>query len=111
MSRLIDADKLIEDMKNELEKAVNDENMDKADCLVIMTAAIALKDFVNRQPTAYDVDKVVEQLECAEGTVCGHKDITNDCGGCAGCTECDMEDAYRYALEIVKAGGIGEKSL
>lgn len=63
MSRLIDADKLLDDMKKELEKAVNDENLDKDECMVILTSAIALKDFVNRQPTAFDVDKVVEQLK------------------------------------------------
>ena len=63
MSRLIDADKLLDDMKKELEKAVNDENLDKDECMVILTSAIALKDFVNRQPTAYDVDKVVKHIE------------------------------------------------
>ena len=61
--RLIDVEKLLNDMKNELEKAVNDENMDKDYYMVIMTSAIALKDFVNRQPTAYDVDKVEKELE------------------------------------------------
>lgn len=94
MSRLIDADKLLDDMKNELEKAVNDENLDKADCMVIMTSAIALKDFVNRQPTAYDVDKVVEQLgkqvyEIDDSLSLSARDVI------------DEEDVF----EIVKAGG------
>ena len=61
--RLVDADKLLNDMKKELEKAVNDKNLDKAACTVILTLAIALKDFVDSQPTAFNVDKVVEQLE------------------------------------------------
>ena len=61
--RLVDVDKLLDDMKKELEKAVNDENLDKDECMVILTSAIALKDFVNSQPTAYNVDKVIEQLE------------------------------------------------
>ena len=63
MSRLIDSDKLLDDMKKELEKAVNDENLDKDECMVILTSAIALKDFVNRQPTAFDVNKVVKHIE------------------------------------------------
>lgn len=54
--------------------------------------------------TRKPIDDIVEQLECATGTVCGHKDNENNCGGCAGCTECKMEDAYRYAIEIVKGG-------
>lgn len=61
--RLIDVDKMLDDMKKELEKAVNDENLDKDERMVILTSAIALKDFVNRQPTAYDVNKVVSELE------------------------------------------------
>lgn len=61
--RIIDADKLLDDMKKELEKAVNDENLDKDEYMVILTSAIALKDFTNRQPTAFDVEKVVETLK------------------------------------------------
>lgn len=100
MSRLIDADKLLDDMKNELEKAVNDENMDKADCMVIMTSAIALKDFVNRQPTAYDVDKVVEQLEEEKMWYETHGVNMDMKKGIIGAT-CK-------AIKIVKAGGIDE---
>lgn len=61
--RIIDADKLLDDMKKELEKAVNDENLDKDECMVILTSAIVLKDLVNRHPTAFDVNKVVEALK------------------------------------------------
>ena len=93
MSRLIDADKLIEDVLNSMPTG---------------SARGVFRAFIDDQPTAFDVDKVVTVLECAEGTVCGHKDIPNDCGGCAGCTECKMEDAYRIAIEIVKAGGIDD---
>ena len=90
--RLIDVEKLLNDMKNELEKAVNDENMDKEEYMVIMTSAIALKDFVNRQPTAFDVEKVVEQLEKESYYI----DI-----------ETDREVVnLNEAIEIVKAGEI-----
>ena len=53
MCRLIDVDKLLDDMKKELEKAVNDEKLNKDECMLILTSAIALKDFVNRQPTVH----------------------------------------------------------
>ena len=35
--RLIDADKLLDDMIKELEKAVNDEKLNKDDCMLILT--------------------------------------------------------------------------
>ena len=53
MGRLIDADKL----KTDLEKAISkNEDMD---CLDFFRAASV----IDAQPTAYDPDKVVEQLE------------------------------------------------
>ena len=101
--RLIDVEKLLNDMKNELEKAVNDENMDKDDYMVIMTSAIALKDFVNRQPTAFDVEKVVSELEKSHF----HTESTFDDDGC--CND-DSEEVVNLneAIEIIKAGGIDE---
>ena len=101
--RLIDVEKLLNDMKNELEKAVNDENMDKDDYMVIMTSAIALKDFVNRQPTAFDVEKVVSELEKSHF----HTDVTFDDDGC--CND-DSEEVVNLneAIEIIKRGGIDE---
>ena len=63
MSDLISRSALLDDMQKELEKAVNDKDMTEFDCKVLMTSALALKNFVNRQPTAYDVDKVVAELE------------------------------------------------
>ena len=100
--RLIDVEKLLNDMKNELEKAVNDEDMDKDDYMVIMTSAIALKDFVNRQPTAFNVDKVVEQLEKSHF----HTDATFDDGYCND----DSEEVVNLneAIEIVRRCGIDE---
>ena len=99
--RLIDADKLLNDMKNELEKAVNSENLDKDEYKVILTSAIALKDFVNRQPTAFDVEKIVSELEKSHF----HTDATFDDDGY--CND-DSEEVVNLneAIEIVKAGEI-----
>ena len=101
--RLVDSDKLLDDMKKELEKAVNDENLDKDECMVILTSAIALKDFVNRQPTAFDVEKVVEQLEKSHF----HTDATFDDDGY--CND-DSEEVVNLneAIEIVRRGGLNE---
>jgi hypothetical protein len=62
MSRLIDADELIEYIKIwEIGTSISSDQKELIDC-------------VNKQPTAFDVDKVVEQLEnylfekyCIEG--------------------------------------------
>lgn len=60
--RLIDADTLLQDLENDFSK-VNKEKLSENDYLVIRTAHIALSKFIKKQPTAYDVDKVVEYLE------------------------------------------------
>ena len=55
MGRLIDADK--DKLKADLEKAISkNEDMDCLDFLRIASV-------IDKQPTAYDPDKVVEQLE------------------------------------------------
>lgn len=62
MNRLIDADELIEYIKIwEIGTSISSDQKELIDC-------------VNKQPTAFDVDKVVEQLEnylfekyCIEG--------------------------------------------
>ena len=51
---------------------------------------------MEEQPTAYDVDKVVEQLSC------------NECSGCELVDVCNgsMDDGFMERIcEIVKAGG------
>ena len=80
MGRLIDADKL----KADLEKAISkNEDMD---CLDFMRAASV----IDAQPTAYDPDKVVEQLEEFQSEM--------EQFGCGGM----MTDM----IEIVKGGGV-----
>lgn len=85
MGRLIDADKL----KADLEKAISkNEDMDCLDFLRIASV-------IDKQPTAYDLDKVVDQL----------RDVSFERLGCdtgmGGEVIVNMDDA----IEIVKAGG------
>ena len=97
MSDLISRSALLDDMQKELEKAVNDEDMTEFDCKVLMTSALALKNFVNRQPTAYNVDNVVAELEALRKV------------------EVDMISGYcqstiSKAIEIVRKGGVEHDS-
>ncbi|MEI3321209.1 MAG: hypothetical protein V8R90_12230 [Eubacterium sp.] len=84
--RLIDADKLIEVLHESLE----------GDCdLREDYEFMGIDEFIKNQPTAYDVDKVVEQLEVG---------LANEC-----VYERDQKvytEAIRCAIEIVKGGGI-----
>ena len=67
MSDLISRSALLDDMKNELEKATK-EDLQEDECKAILTSAIALKSFVDRQPTVEAIpkeklDEIVEKLE------------------------------------------------
>ena len=94
--RLIDADKL----KADLEKAISkNEDMDCLDFLRVAS-------FIDAQPTAYDPDKVVEQLEEVEKIMTSP--VNKDCFGeecrASDCTVCLISKA----IEIVKGGGVNE---
>lgn len=107
--RLIDVDKLLDDMKKELEKAVNDKNLDKAACTVILTLVIALKDFVDRQPTALDVDKIEKELRSLKQY--DNKYYSYYDHGMYMMTDFQNKTVNRTidkVLEIVKRGGIND---
>lgn len=77
--RLIDADKLMQDIRNTITE---------------QSSTIDWLNLINRQPTAYDVDAVVEQLEdCISDT----EDSLTGKGA---------RWAYKGAIEIVKGGGV-----
>lgn len=87
MGRLIDADKL----KADLEKAISkNEDMDCLDFLRVASV-------IDAQPTAYDPDKVVEQLEKEknpiyreDGSLMGERTVIR----------------IDKVIEIVKGGGV-----
>lgn len=65
-----------------------------------------LASVIDAQPTAYDVDKVVEQLEKLKSLVPVNRvldDIVNDKP-----KELGMLIAYEKAIEIVEGGGVDE---
>lgn len=87
--RLIDADKLMATLLEEIPMAENTN---------------VFKEMIENQPIAYDVDKVVEQLETARDGYSTAK--------CMTATNAELvkrfiakEKAMNLAIEIVKAGG------
>ena len=89
--KLIDADKLIEELnKNSIFRTVTNAEGKSA------------IEIIEEQPTAFDVDKVCEELE---GLVEDREeDIINDEYTFGECS------AYESAIRVVKAGGIDEKN-
>lgn len=90
MSRLIDADELIEYIKIwEIGTSISSDQKEFIDC-------------INRQPTALDADKAVEQLKALKMryflTITGDADKD--------CTYKDIADAIDRVVEIVKGGGV-----
>ena len=83
--RLIDADKIIDSLGN--------SDMD-----------FAIGAVIDEQPTVFDIDKVVEQLEEVEKIMTSP--VTKDCFG----EECRASDCtvclINKAIEIVKGGGV-----
>lgn len=97
MSRLIDADALIK----ELHEALNGSGYDTD------YKEMGIDDFILNQPTAFDVDKVVEVLEelkhnyeenCNSRIRKGLCAKAEDCGSCA----------FMQSIEIVRKGGVHE---
>ena len=88
MSRLIDADEQIKYIKIwEIGTSISSDQKEFIDC-------------VNEQPTAFDVDEVVEQLETrkARATALQKENISEYFEG--------ETDAFEFAIKIVKGGGI-----
>ena len=88
--RLIDADDFFERMKNDTDLCAEME----------MCGEEALKKYLDLQPTAYDIDKVVEELKCDRCESCNFLEV---CAGSKCCGKC-----HEKAIEIVKQGGVAD---
>ena len=100
MSKLIEADLLSDKIREN--KELLQKGLGKDAEFAFMTADSVLK-LIENQPTAYDVDKVVEQLEELKSLVQVNRildDIVNEKP-----KELGMLIAYRKAIEIVKECG------
>lgn len=87
MSRLIDADKLIHALANDF-----------------CDGKKTLGQVVDEQPTAFDVDKVINQLEKEESKA--RLELMEDRKTAFEFSSKCKLDAYKKALEIVKGGGV-----
>jgi hypothetical protein len=86
--RLIDADELIKYIKIwEIETSISSDQKEFIDC-------------INKQPTAFDADKVVEQLETRKTRAAAlqKENISEYFEG--------ETDAFEFATKIVKGGGV-----
>ena len=94
MGRLIDADEL----KKNIAKWLKPSSPDESEMVAVDDIAISVMMEIEEQPTAFDVDKVVEQLEEARDELLHSTDYNNDIiNYCL--------DWFDIAIEIVKGGG------
>lgn len=91
--RLIDADELYEDLANNLSSIMGDGSDGEA-IDTYVTIGDIIHDTFNAQPTAYDQDKIVEQLE----------ELRKECEDPL--QEYDPNYFIDKAIEIVKGGGV-----
>ena len=92
MSRLIDADELIKYIKIwEIGTSISSDQKEFIDC-------------VNNQPTAFDLDKVVEQLEKEESKATLRL-MEDRKTAFEFSSKCRLK-AYKKAIKIVKDGGV-----
>ena len=101
MNRLIDAGLLLDHLSGRLESMKDYDEV---------------KDVVNNMPPAYDVDKVIEQLEklkknymkARDRTYCRSTE-TDDCDSCRADHYLEARlSAIDRAIEIMKGGGVNE---
>lgn len=92
--RLIDADELYEDLANNLSSIMGDGSDGEA-IDTYVTIGDIIHDTFNAQPTAYDPDKVVQQLE-------DRSTLSRPVGWTKSYEIITLKDA----IEIVKGGGV-----
>ena len=93
--RLIDADRLLADLKEENVLPICIQNLTKKNKQIIR-----FENMIYEQPTAYDVDNVLKQLEVEKS----HMSLLYG----------ELEEVYKSAIddaiEIVKSGGMNNNS-
>ena len=99
--RLIDADRLLADLKEENVVPIYIQNLTKKNKQIIR-----FENMIYEQPTAYDVDKVLKQLEdeSEKCSICELPTCKEDESHCCYC------NGLNKAIEIVKAGGMNNNS-
>lgn len=103
MSRLIDADLLM----RKCEKWLKPKAPDEDEMVSVADIAVSTLMEIEEQPTAFDVEKVVKELEDLKMryyfTIANTGDADKDCA------YLNTANAIDKAIEIVKRGGVDEK--
>ena len=108
MSELIGRSKLLEELSNYENELRKDkvEAIETDDEYMLFainnqeTAICRIKRNIVNMPTAYDIDKVVEELECDRCESCNFLEV---CAGSKCCGKC-----HEKAIEIVKQVGVSD---
>lgn len=96
MSRLIDADLLKENISRWLKPSAPDET----EMIEVTDALVSTMIEIEEQPIAFDVDKVVEQLETRKTRAAAlQKKYASEYFE-------SETDAFEFAIKIVKGGGV-----
>lgn len=94
--RVIDADKLKENISRWLKPSKPDES----EMIEVTDALVSTMMEIDEQPTAFDVDKVVEQLETRKTKAAAlQKKYTSEYFE-------GETDAFEFSIKIVKGGGV-----
>ena len=99
MGRLIDADFLISYIEEELALKYTGHLSDDVVCGMILRQNEIIQ-FIKAQPTALDVDEVVNVVREAGAKLCCNKSCNNNCDCCV------VEDALRDIIDAVRKGGV-----
>ena len=110
MSRLIDADKLLECVEASM---LNNTHRNGNAALCHVSEHRHFIEMIVEQPTAFDVEKVIEILGILRGEsthVSCPDEECEDCKYFGDCNDCDYADVHALdkAIEIVKRGGRDE---
>ena len=100
MGRLIDA----EEFKNHIKEVIKKQNGKNIDLVPVGELLV----FIDREPTAYDLDKVVKRLK--EEKEFSYADFDEYVNEVCPCLDAEYDDLFHRGLEraidIVKAGGV-----
>lgn len=96
MGRLIDADLL----KESVAKWLKSYKPDETETIKLACVLESVVEEIDEQPTAFDADKVVQQLETRKTRTAAlqEKNISDYFEG--------ETDAFEFAIKIVKGGGV-----
>ena len=104
MGRLIDADKLLETLQD-LEPHCENKDYEYG---MLNTMRYYMPKIINDEPTVFDADKVVEQLE--EERELSYADFDRYVEDVSQCLDAEYDDFFHRGLEravkIVKGGGV-----